>query len=77
MKQCDLRLVRIGTQTMISVVVCEFTQCLFNCALYLREGWVLGCYEPVVCVDEAPCSIMDWLITGVYVDKSWGENTPL
>ena len=28
-------------------------------------------------VDEAPCSIMDWLIIGVYVEKSWRENTPL
>ena len=37
----------------------------------------LGCDAQVVCVDEAPCSIMDWLIIGVYVEKSTGDNTPL
>ena len=34
LKRGDLRLVRISTQTVVSVVVCEFTQCLFNSALY-------------------------------------------
>ena len=77
MKRGDLRLVTIGTQTVVSVVLCEFTQCLFNSALYLWEGRELGCDAQVICIDEAACSIMDWLIIGVYVEKSWEENTPL
>ena len=38
----------------------------------------LGCDAQVVCVDEAPSSIMDWMIIGVYVEKNWSETlTPL
>ena len=77
MKRGDLRLVRISTQTVVSVVLCEFTQCLFNSALYLWEGRELGYDAQVVCVDEAPCSIMDGMIVGVYVEKYWGDNTSL
>ena len=74
MKRGDLRLVRIGMQTVVSVVLCEITHSLFNSALYLCEGRELRCDAQVICLDEASCSIMDWLIIGVYVEKSWGEN---
>ena len=29
----------------------------------------MGCDAQVICIDEAPCSIMDWLIIGVYVEE--------
>ena len=77
MEHGELRLVWISTQTVVSVRLCEFNQCLFNSALYLSEGRELGCDAQVICIDEAPCSIMDWLIIGIYVEKSWGENTPM
>ena len=59
MKRDDLRLVRICTQTVISVVLCEFTQCLFYGIFDFEEDRVMGCDALVVCVYEAPCSIYD------------------
>ena len=35
----------------------------------------LGCDSQVVCVVEAPCSIMDCLIIGVYVEKLGREHS--
>ena len=35
----------------------------------------LGCDAKIVCVDEAPCSIMDWLIIGVYVEELGKERS--
>ena len=69
MKRCDLRLVMIGTHTVFAVVFCEFSSIVF-------EDWVRGCDAQVVYVDEDPCSIMDWLIIGVYVETNWRESTP-
>ena len=37
----------------------------------------MSCDVQGVCVDEASCYIMYWMITGVYVKKSWRYNTPL
>ena len=41
MKRCDLRLVRIGTQTVVSVSSPNASS--IACALYLEEGIVLSC----------------------------------
>ena len=71
MKRGTLHLVSISTQTIVYVLLFDFTKCLFNSVLlYLGEGKLLGCGAQVVCVDEAPSSIMDWLIFGAYVEKS-------
>ena len=77
MKRGEWRLVRISTQTVVFVVLCEFTQCLFNSDLYLWEGSELGRDAQVVCVDEAPSSIMEWLIIGVYVEELGREHSPV
>ena len=39
MKRGDLRLVRIGTQTVVSVVLCDFTQCLFIVLSTCEKVW--------------------------------------
>ena len=77
MERRDLRLVRVGTQTVVSVVLCQFAQCLLNSIFDFREGGVLSCDTQIVCVDETPCSIMDGLIVCVDVEKDRGENTIL
>ena len=78
MKRRDLRLVRVRTQTVVSVVLCLFAQCLLNSIFDFREGGVLGCDTLIVCVDETPWPIMDGLIICVDVEKEdRGENTTL
>ena len=77
MERRNLRLVRVRTQTVVSVVLCQFAQCLLNSIFDFREGPVLGCDTQIVCVDETPCSIMDGLIVCVDVEKDRGENTTL
>ena len=64
MESRDLRLVRVRTQTVVSVVLCQFAQCLLN-IFDFREGGVLGCDTQIVRVDETTCSIMDGLIVGL------------
>ena len=77
MERRDLRLVRVHTQTVVSVVLCQFAQCLLNSIFDFREGGVLGCDTQIVCVDETHRSIMDGLIVCVDVEKDRGENTTL
>ena len=77
MKRRDLRLVRVRTQTVVSVVLCQFAQGLLNSIFDFREGGVLGCDTQIGCVDETPCSIMDGLIVCVDDEKDSGENTTL
>ena len=77
MKRRDLRLVKVRTQTVVSVVLCQFAQCLLNSIFNFREGEVLGCDTQIVCIDETPCSIMDGLIVCVDVEKDRGESTTL
>ena len=74
MERRDLRLVRVRTQTVVSVLLCQFAQCLLNSIFDFREGRVLGCDTQIVCVDETACSIMDGLIVCVGVEKDRGEN---
>ena len=76
MKRRDLRLVRVRTQTVVSVVLCQFAQCFLNSIFDFREGGVLGCDTQIVCVDETSCSIMDGLIVCIDVEDK-GENTTL
>ena len=49
-KRHELRLVGIRTQTVASVVVCPFPQCLFNELFNFVEGRVLGYDAHVVCI---------------------------
>ena len=76
MKRDDLRLVTISTQTIVSVVLSSpnTSSIVFSTC---KKVWNWACRAQVICIDEAPCSIMDWFIIGVYVEKSWGDNTPL
>ena len=76
MKHRDLRLVRVRTQTVVSVVLCQFAQCLLNSIFGFRCGGLLGCDTQIVCVDEAPCSIMDGLIACVDVEKDRERTLP-
>ena len=77
MERRSLRLVRVRTQTVVSVVLCQFALCLLNSIFDFGEGDILGCDTQIVCVDETPCSIMDGLIVYVDVEKDRGENTTL
>ena len=70
MERRDLRLVRVRTQTVVPVVLCQFAQCLINRIFNFREGRVLGCDTQIVCVDETPCSIMDGLMGWVQLVRS-------
>ena len=77
MERRDLSLVRVRTQTVVSVVLCQFVQCLLNSIFDFCEDGVLGCDTQIVCVDETPCSIMDGLIVCVDVERDKEENTTL
>ena len=69
MKRRDLRLVKVRTQTVVSVVLWQFAQCLLNSIFNFREGGVLGCDTQIVCVD------LGWADLCVDVEKDRGENT--
>ena len=38
---------------------------------------VLGRDTYIVCVDETPCAIMDWLVVGGDIEQIWCANTML
>ena len=77
MERCDLRFVRVRSQTVVSVVLCQFAQPLLNSIFDFCKCGLLGCDTQIVCVDKTPCSIMDGLIVCVDVENDRGENTTL
>ena len=67
----SLGLIRVGPQTVGSIVCCQFIQCFFYGMFYLSELWILGCDTLIICIDKAPGSIVKWLVVCVYVKQYW------
>ena len=39
----NLGLIRVGPQTVGSIVGCQFILCFFYGMFYLSDGWIMGC----------------------------------
>ena len=63
--------IRVGLQTVESIVSCQFIPFLFYGMFYLGEGWLLDCDTYIICIDKVPGSIVKWLVVYVYVEQYW------
>ena len=50
----NLSLIWVYSQTVSSVVLCDFLLCVFYSLLYRCEGRTLDCDTKIVCIDETP-----------------------
>ena len=62
----NLSLICVRSQTVRSVVLCDFVQCIFYSLFYLCAGYILGCDTKIVCIDITPRSRVDMLVVCIY-----------
>ena len=62
MKCSNLSIVRILSNTVCYVVLCEFAQHFLHCIFFLIKGSMLCCETHIVCIDYVLRFIMEWLM---------------
>ena len=64
----NLGFVWVCTQIIGSVVLCKSAQRFFNSCFHFYETGLLSCDTQIVCVYEAPCSVVERLVVSVDVE---------